>query len=189
MRACFCQNSQLPMYFLPKSRASMDQAPGPISASVPPKTLSVSDIQMSLPPAKRIQNSMGTTNAPAKGVHSPAKMNSPRTAPVVSGIVRPALGASSCTMPLWRRAIPVKSRWTRRPAPGQPFANVENSRCKRSLAESLRHAPRQREALKGATEIILSGDQVFGRSAFGRPKLDDSALQRDGDRMARSLTA
>jgi hypothetical protein len=36
------------------------------------------------------------------------------------------------------------------------------------------------EALKGETRIILSGDQAFGRSAFGRLKLDDSALQRDG---------
>lgn len=35
-----------------------------------------------------------------------------------------------------------------------------------------------REALKGETEIILLGDR-----AFGRLKLDDSALKRDGDSM------
>ena len=140
---CFCQIHQLPMYFRPKSRASMDQAPGPIIANVPPKTISMSDLQVSLSPAKTIQNSMGTTSVPTTGVQSPARMNSPRTAPVISGIIKPALGASSCTMPLWRRAIPVKSRWMRRPAPGQPFANVENSRCKRSLAARVRHTQRR----------------------------------------------
>jgi hypothetical protein len=34
------------MYFLPKSRALMDHAPGPIIAKVPAKTISMSDIQM-----------------------------------------------------------------------------------------------------------------------------------------------
>ena len=77
--------------FLPKSRASIDQAPGPIIANVPPKTASVSDIQILAPPATTIHNSTAPTSAPATGVHNPAKMNSPRIAPVISGIIRTGL--------------------------------------------------------------------------------------------------
>src|SRR5579864_2187390 len=89
------QNDQLPMSFLPKSRASKDQAPGPIIAKVPPKTARVRDIQIFVPPTITIQNSTPATSAPAKGVPKPAKMNSPKIAPVISGITRPAVGASS----------------------------------------------------------------------------------------------
>jgi hypothetical protein len=77
----------------------MDQAPGPIIANVPPNAASMSDVQMSPPPAI-IQSSTTATSAPTMGVHNPARMNSPRTAPVISGIVRPAFGVSGSAMPL-----------------------------------------------------------------------------------------
>jgi hypothetical protein len=53
----------------------------------------------------------------------------------------------------------MKSRWMRRPTPGQPFANVENSRCKTPLSCNRTALARAREALKGETGIILLGDQ------------------------------
>jgi len=47
----------------------------------------------------------------------------------------------------------------RRPTPGQPFAKVENSRCKAPLSRKGTALATTREALKGETEIILLGDQ------------------------------
>lgn len=105
-----CQQVQLLICFLPKSRASIDQAPGPIIANVPPNAASISDIQISLSPARTIQSSMAATSAPTKGVHRPAKMNKPKTDPVISGIIKPGAGVSNCTIALWIRAVPVTSR-------------------------------------------------------------------------------
>src|SRR5579872_6068396 len=45
------------------------------------------------------------------------------------------------------------------PAPGQLFANVENSRCKSTPFGRVRHLQLAQEALKGEIESILSGDQ------------------------------
>jgi hypothetical protein len=101
---------QISICFLPKRRASIDQAPGPIIANVPPKTASMTEIQISLPPVKTIQSSTAATSAPAIGVQSPTTTNNPRTAPIISGIIRPATGVPSCTIPLTSRAIPVRSR-------------------------------------------------------------------------------
>jgi hypothetical protein len=121
---------QLPRYFLPKSRASTDHAPGPIIAKVLPKTTSMSGSHMSPPPEKTSHNSTAATSAPATGVHSPARMNSPRTAPQTSN---PFAGVPlRMASPLCNRTAPVTRRCMRRPKPGQPSANVEKSRCTRA---------------------------------------------------------
>src|SRR5579872_902944 len=91
---------QFPVIFLPNRRASTDHAPGPIIANVAPKVASVSDIQRLAAPVTTIHNSTAATSAPVTGVHNPTRMNKPRTAPVISGIIRPAVGVCSRTIPL-----------------------------------------------------------------------------------------
>jgi hypothetical protein len=70
---------------LPKRRASIDQAPGPIMANVAPSTANVTE-DTGLPPLdQRIHPSAITTSVPATGVHKPTKRNAPATAPTVCG--------------------------------------------------------------------------------------------------------
>jgi hypothetical protein len=120
---------QVAICFLPNSRASIDQAPGPIIASVPPRTANTTD--NSLPaPASAIHPSMITISAPASGVHKPTKINNPSTAPVICGTMGPPTGTWLCGTTPWNsRRIPVASLWMKRPNPGHPLANVVNSRC------------------------------------------------------------
>ena len=76
-------------------------------------------------------------------------------------------------MPLIPKSIsaaPVSKRSRRRPAPGHPSANVENSRCTISRYKSKR-VTRESAGLK-----LGKRDPPFGGS-----KLDDSAFYRGGD--------
>lgn len=75
--------NQVGICFLPNNRASIDQAPGPIIASVPPKVARTIEIDVSPPPAKTNQSSSAAVNAPATGVQRPAKTNIPKTAPAI----------------------------------------------------------------------------------------------------------
>ena len=121
--------SEIAICFLPNSRASIDHAPGPIIANVPPRTANTND--NSLPaPAKAIHTSMMTSSAPARGVEKPARINNPSTAAMICGTIGPAAGNwLRATIPWNSKTIPVTSRCMKRPKPGHPFANVVNSRC------------------------------------------------------------
>src|SRR5580693_6198499 len=81
------------MCFLPNSRASTDQAPGPIIANVALSAARTMGIQVFMPRERTTQTSIKLTSVPAIGVHRPAKMNMDKAAPTSSGTAADA-GAS-----------------------------------------------------------------------------------------------
>ena len=122
-------------YFLPKSRASMDQAPGPTIAKTAPRTACTMGINGSSECEKYREKAIHTlamaASVPATGVHKPIRRSIPATAPMICRTTIVTGGvASTPTIPKWMSAAAVSTRKSRRPAPGQPLANVENSRCK-----------------------------------------------------------
>jgi hypothetical protein len=73
------------MCLLPNRRASIDQAPGPIMANVPPITANKAEV----PGASALDHTthppaMATT-VPATGVQRPNSKNAPATAPAACG--------------------------------------------------------------------------------------------------------
>jgi len=122
------------MCFLPKSRASIDQAPGPTIAKAAPRTACMMAIRGSRECERNCENAIHTlamaAKDPATGVHRPARRSNPAPAPMTCSTTVINGGASRRQMsPEWISANPVSSRRSRRPIPGQPSANVENSRC------------------------------------------------------------
>ena len=69
------------MCFLPNSRASMDQAPGPIIAKVAPRAASTMGINGSPGRENAIHISTMVTVAPASGVHKTGEKKYPRPYP------------------------------------------------------------------------------------------------------------
>jgi len=86
------------MCFLPKRRASSDQAPGPIMATLAPMAAKRSEIQENPPREKPIHNSTATTVAPEMGVQSPTRRSVPAAAAIISGMI-----ADSCEV-TWKCA-------------------------------------------------------------------------------------
>jgi len=123
------------MCFLPKSLASMDQAPGPIIARAAPRAACMRRIHGSLECEKYRERAIHTltmaASVPATGVHKPIRRSIPATAPMVGRTAAIVGGASSrLAIPKWMRTAAVSTRKSKRPTPGQPLANVENSLCK-----------------------------------------------------------
>jgi hypothetical protein len=90
-------------------------------------------------------NSTTTTSTPAIGVKEPARRRTP--APIASDcrMIPCHWGAlSSSTSPSCVRTIPTTSRRSRRPLPGQPLGNMENSRCTGASTTRLGEAQRSR---------------------------------------------
>jgi len=77
------------MCFLPKSRASTDQAPGPIIAKVAPRIAKVTEISGLAECVKTFHVSKMAIRVPASGVHSPNSSSTPAVAPMIAG-TRPA---------------------------------------------------------------------------------------------------
>jgi hypothetical protein len=73
------------MCFLPNSRASIDQAPGPIIANVALSVATMTGIQACTPRERRTQTSIKLTSVPTIGVHRPSKINIDKPAPMTSG--------------------------------------------------------------------------------------------------------
>ena len=86
------------MCFLPKRRASIDQAPGPIMANVAPSTTNVTEDTGSPALEHRIHPFAIATSVPATGVHSPIKRSIPATAPTACGTISAQAGASNRQM-------------------------------------------------------------------------------------------
>src|SRR5580698_9925416 len=78
---------QLRMCFLPNSRASIDNAPGPIIASVPPNVASESAGHPSLECTNAIHTSTAAISAPVAGVHKPNIIKIASTAPMPCGAI------------------------------------------------------------------------------------------------------
>jgi hypothetical protein len=122
------------MCFLPKSRASMDQAPGPTIARMAPRTACMRGIHGSSECGNDRERAIDTSaiaaSIPATGVHKPTRRSIPAPIPAICRTTAPKEGDSRMpTIPKWMSAAAVSSRRSRRPMPGQPSANVENSRC------------------------------------------------------------
>ena len=73
------------MRFLPKSRASNDQAPGPIIARLAPRTPRMAGKVALFGTENAIHTSTIATKTPATGVHKPASSKPPASAPILCG--------------------------------------------------------------------------------------------------------
>ena len=127
------------MRFLPKRRASTDQAPGPSIASPAPNIANSIWLQGSPERQKAPHNPMTAAAPPAMGVHKPAHRKNPAAASISSLSKCCWWGDSTDpTNPSWNKTLPAPSRRQRRPIPGQPLAKVENKRCRNSSLFRLR---------------------------------------------------
>jgi len=77
------------MCFRPKSRASIDQAPGPTIAKLTPRTPSMIGIHGSPGCEKAPHSSTMAINAPTSGVHKPTRRRVPAPAPMICGATGP----------------------------------------------------------------------------------------------------
>jgi hypothetical protein len=119
------------MCFLPKRRASMDHARGPIMAAVPPRVASTIIIEGSPGRVKAIHSSTTAIKVPATGVQRPMSRKMPTQAATISGNMDVETAAPVREIiPKRTRMTAARTRCNRRPTPGQPFAKVEKSRCK-----------------------------------------------------------
>jgi hypothetical protein len=153
------------MRFLPKSRASMDQAPGPTIANVAPRNPSMTGIQGSPKcekyPSKAIHTLTMATSAPATGVHRPTRRSIPAPTPMICRITGINGDASRrLATPKWMSATLVSNRRSRRPMPGQPSANVENSRCNPHLFKRMRFATVSKHTKLGTDYPLFWGSTV-----------------------------
>ena len=130
--------------FRPKSRASRDQMPGPSIASAAPTTASTMQVRRLSALERAVHSSTITTNTPAIGVKNPIRRRTPpivaRDCPMIpchSGAI------SILATPSWARTIPAPNRRRRRPLPGQPLGNMENSRCREGLNDKVRESAGQ----------------------------------------------
>jgi hypothetical protein len=138
------------MRFLPKRRASTDQAPGPSIASPAPNMANSIWLQGSPERQKAPHNPIIAAAPPAMGVHKPAHRNSPAAASISS--LRKCCWSGDSTdlmTPSWSKVIPAPSRRQRRPIAGQPLAKVENKRCRNSSRFRLRGPSEDRNPRTG----------------------------------------
>src|SRR6202789_477275 len=163
--------------FLPKRRASMEVTPGPSMASAAPTTARSTAPRTKGVPEITVQTPRIATITPTTGVHKPTRRK------------RPAAIATDCrairSQRLWptRLATPSRikmaaaaTRKRSRARPGQPFGNMENSRCKKNTPR--RKATESNE--RGESPKVRVGAYPF-RVGGVRLELDDAALQADGD--------
>ena len=74
------------MCFLPKSRASTDQVPGPIIAKVAPRIADVRESSGLTGCVNRFHISIIAIRVPASGVHKPTTSNRPAAPPIMAGV-------------------------------------------------------------------------------------------------------
>jgi hypothetical protein len=112
----------------------MDQSPGPNIARAAPAVPNMSQSHLSPGIMSIFQTSMRATEAPAMGVHKPAINRIPAPSKRMAGIVTPIGGGSLRRVKPARTtsAEPATARIRSNPVPGQPPANVEYSRLKRT---------------------------------------------------------
>jgi hypothetical protein len=149
--------SRMSMRFHPNRRASIDKAPGPISAKARPMVPSKMFTQGSRDCEIVCQNSRTATMAPAMGVQKPTNNESPaalaKAATIADLIDKPI---AKVMTPWLTSPTPTTSRMNKRPTPGQPRAKFENSlrkgvRCRSELTWQTR----------GTKTSIESGNHSF----------------------------
>ena len=146
--------------FRPNSRASMDNAPGPIIANVAPDVAK----RMGIPREaheKATHTSTTAINVPLIGVHKPTSRKIAAPNPIDCGITTASCGVSiGRVKTAQKRNVAVITRCRRRPLPGQPFGNVEKRRCKDTpfSAWSLGYLQLSRKRPNEGRELPLSED-------------------------------
>src|ERR1700722_10008129 len=119
------------MCFLPKRRASMDHAPGPIIAAVPPQGCQHNHHRGITGTSKSDPQFDNGDQSPTTGIQRPMSRKIPAQAPTNSGNMDVETAAPVREIiPKRTRMTAARTRCNRRPTPGQPFAKVEKSRCK-----------------------------------------------------------
>ena len=86
------------MCFLPNSRASIDQAPGPIIAKVAPRIAKVTEMRGLSECARRFHVSTNAIRIPATGVQRPNSKSTPAAAPMSAGAMAGDLDVWAKTM-------------------------------------------------------------------------------------------
>src|SRR5690349_15897591 len=154
--------------FRPKSCASRDQTPGPSIASAAPTTASTMQVRRLSALERAVHSSTTATKTPAIGVKTPIRRRPPPAVARDCRIIPCHSGAISISVtPSWVRRIPTPNRSSRRPLPGQPFGNMENSRCREDLNEKVRESAAQSNPQKpGLGYTSLEGGLQFDDSAF-----------------------
>jgi len=143
--------------FHPNKRASTDQAPGPSSARAAPSVPNRIQVQGFPGCETALHSAMTATSAPAMGVHKPASKSIPTHVVTAGSIADPSGGPlSSFVMSCTINAIPAASRINRRPMPGEPWANVENSR--RTTKARLQDSQRTLKTSKGPRKPLFWGN-------------------------------
>ena len=112
----------------------MDQSPGPNIARAAPAVPNINQSGLSPGSMSIFQTSMRATEAPAMGVHKPAINRIPAPSKRMAGIVTFIGGGSLRKVKPARTtsAEPATARIRSNPVPGQPPANVEYRRRKRT---------------------------------------------------------
>jgi len=86
----------------------MENAPGPIIASVPPSVASIAAVPASPGDTKTVHTIIVAMIAPAIGVHKPIMMKIARAASMAcAATVAAVAGSWNRTVPTWSRAMPV----------------------------------------------------------------------------------
>src|SRR5690348_13180422 len=112
----------------------MDQSPGPNIARAAPAVANISQSDLSPGSMSIFQTSVRATETPATGVHKPAISRSPDPNKRLAGMAT-YIGSGSLRKVKPARttnAEPATARIRSNPAPGQPPANVEYKRRKRT---------------------------------------------------------
>jgi len=119
--------------FHPKMCASIDQPPGPSSTNATPKVAKKIHGQAFPLRIYRTQRARMTSRHPAIGVHKPTIRSTPSAIASMSRIAG-SIGwpVRNLAIPCVIKAAPTTTRISKSPAPGQPRANVEYKRRKRT---------------------------------------------------------
>ena len=153
--------------FRPKRRASIDRTPGPSIARAAPNVANATQLRKSPVLDNADHNSISTTNTPAMGVHKPTKRKNPevisREGRIIPGHWEPA---NSSVPPLLIKRTPETSRRSKRPLPGHPLGNIENSRCTETSTTSVGVSQPDRISQYWVCRTPLSRGSQFNDSAF-----------------------
>ena len=147
----------------------MDQAPGPIIATLMPRPANMIAIDCVPGWVKAIHTSTIPASIPTTGVHRPPRIRRPAAAPPICSTTSPVeVPRLVAAIPLLIRALPASRRNNRIPPPGQPSAKVENSRCKVSRLKGKKFAAGREDPKRGS-----------GTPTFVLLQFDNSSLQPD----------
>jgi hypothetical protein len=124
----------------------------------------------------RVRNAKAATKQPATGVHNPTK----RSAPAIIAAISRIASSTGCAALHPRRpqattAPPATSRRIRRPAPGQPRANVEKRRRRSAPYSSLPNCDSATKPQQGLSATLSGPTWTRATSS----SLDNPALNTD----------